>query len=104
MRVPSSKVVVGGPKGLPLLSKNWIGPSPWYVFPSLLSVTVKSIDANLLGVASWLYVQNRPTSRALPSPTPFQSPPAAPATPSVFTPPLPLPLPLPPLPLVSTLP
>lgn len=28
MRVPSSKVVIGGPKEFPLLSKNCSGPSP----------------------------------------------------------------------------
>src|SRR5258708_36021201 len=104
MRVPSSKVVVGGPKGLPLLSKNWIGPSPWYVFPSLLSVTVKSIDANLLGVASGLYVQNRPTTRTLRSPTRFHAPHAVLARAAGVKSGCPLPLNVPPPPHSSNAP
>src|SRR5215467_13550688 len=63
MRVPSSNVGIGGVKGLPLLSKNCVGPSPWYVFPSLLRVKVKSRVAKPVGLALASYVQIRAITR-----------------------------------------
>jgi hypothetical protein len=59
MRVPSSNVGIGGPRGLPSLSKNCNVPSPRYVFPSLLRVYVKSPVPKPVGLALGSYVQTR---------------------------------------------
>ena len=69
MRVALNRLMVAGPNGLPVVSKNWRGPLPLKLLPFVLTVMSAPAAPKPLGCAFASYVQNRNVKRKRCGPT-----------------------------------